>query len=202
MEYAPIPRETHLHQPKLPPTYLLRRNAKRLGISGDDFDACTTTTTLQILAKTHYRRLVKAHHPDSFRPRKPSAHSEHHDTPLTDDMPRKRCPKCAHVKALIDFAINRSAKDGRQYYCRACMSQCSKTPKTGHAPGSKITRGVMFQYLTEAYKFLLALPKNIRIQHTTSTQTREPLPILEATLPWAMERRAPVLGFGWHETHP
>lgn len=35
---------------------------------------------------------------------------------------KKICPKCKSLKALSDFCIRRSSKDGRDYQCKACKA--------------------------------------------------------------------------------
>ncbi len=43
---------------------------------------------------------------------------------MTPEM--KRCSKCQTEKSLDQFAFNRTEKDGRQTWCRVCMSDYSK----------------------------------------------------------------------------
>lgn len=42
---------------------------------------------------------------------------------LSDSQSRKRCSRCAQRKPLEDFPRNRSTKDGRQTYCKACYNR-------------------------------------------------------------------------------
>lgn len=39
----------------------------------------------------------------------------------------KRCSKCNEVKPLDDFSANRSRKDGKQGFCKACRSAYQKS---------------------------------------------------------------------------
>jgi hypothetical protein len=41
----------------------------------------------------------------------------------------KRCSKCGEVKPVEEFNKDKSKKDGRQGYCRACQRASKRTPK-------------------------------------------------------------------------
>jgi hypothetical protein len=40
--------------------------------------------------------------------------------------PVKWCPTCEHVKALADFAVDRSRGDGRKWQCRVCVNAANR----------------------------------------------------------------------------
>lgn len=49
-------------------------------------------------------------------------------TPAHEE-PTKRCSKCGETKPLDDFGINRTSKDGKQRWCKACMNKATSRTK-------------------------------------------------------------------------
>lgn len=77
--------------------------------------------------------------------------------------------------------------------------------------GAPLT-GAFFRALTDTYTAIMEAdptalvhrrPKAARIHWRPGEDTHalQPLPVREAELPWAMERKPIACGFGWHETY-
>ena len=77
-----------------------------------------------------------------------------------ETIPTKRCSKCGEEKPLTDFGANRTAKDGKQRWCKACMNKATSRamanrPKTKEAsaekkPTAPSTQIVVREVLTDA----------------------------------------------------
>lgn len=46
-----------------------------------------------------------------------------------ETIPTKRCSKCGEEKPLTDFGGNRTSKDGKQYWCKACINKATSRAK-------------------------------------------------------------------------
>ena len=46
-----------------------------------------------------------------------------------ETIPTKRCSKCGEEKPLDDFGGNRTTKDGKQRWCKACMNKATSRAK-------------------------------------------------------------------------
>ena len=46
-----------------------------------------------------------------------------------ETIPTKRCSKCGEEKPLTDFGANRTNKDGKQRWCKACMNKATSRAK-------------------------------------------------------------------------
>ena len=201
MEHHPVSIQNTKTPLSLPSTHTLRRKVHRLGITHKEFHALRTIGDLQRLVKMRYRQLAKAYHPDT---RRTGHHPTYPTTPPLPGEPQKRCPQCGIIKHADAFAFCSARRgNGLQGYCKSCNYLLQKSPSTQ----PRLQKGIFFQYLTEAYKYVMALPsheilhRRPRGSYTLTGARAEPLPEHEATLPFSMERPPLTLSFGWQQTY-
>ena len=115
------------------------------------------------------------------------------------------------VGALHILAKKRYYTLAHHYHPDKRVQQAKQTASPNLTQGTPL-KGTMFKYFTDAYRAILAVPASTHLHRKTrlanyprrfdDTTSLEPLPMHEASLPWAMDRQPLTLGFGWQETYP
>ena len=113
---------------------------------------------------------------------------------------------CHTVGALQVLAKQRYYALAHHYHPDKRAHQAKQSTSPNLTQGTPL-KGTMFKYFTDAYHAILDVQASTRLHRKAhlgnyprrldDTTSREPLPMHEAELPWAMDRHPLALGFGW-----
>lgn len=189
----------------LPSMRTLLQYARCLQITHEEVHTLQTIGSLQALAKQRYRLLARRTHPDSGGYLRAAKQREAGLAAATETerLQTKDCRTCQTTQPLAAFVADRRYSEKRRSECKLCHN-ARRAQRPAIGIGAVITIAHDFQRITRAYKALLAIPAHVTLGDirlaSLHSARKEPLPLYEPPLPFALERRTLALGYGWQES--
>ena len=107
--------------PNLPPTKRCRKCGQSLPITEFEFFRNRKGDNVR-------RRMCKTCYSQAMSKNGKKKTTIKKEKPM-ETTPTKRCSKCGEEKPLTDFGANRTAKDGKQRWCKACINKATSRAK-------------------------------------------------------------------------
>lgn len=89
--------------------------------------------------QTHCKACQAARHKATYKPKKPAIKMGHRMEALIAAGERKICRRCGIPKSLNCFDGNSAKSDGKQNYCRGCMSKLNRKSHQNRTEREKLT---------------------------------------------------------------